>query len=371
MEEARHHTSRSHSRSRSRSPARYEEKRAGHHHHHRHHHARHRSHSDSPRHGGSSSRSSQLPPLDKPLPLNARQLSKHDLPTHRPMFALYLDIQKRIDIDELDGTEIKGRWKSFVSKWNRGDLAEGWYDPKTLAKAQEQEREQAQTQRQNSSPVNDRYATEPRVGNNQGDEEDEDEDDYGPPPPDSAMVSQGHASGSKDGWRGHHGATIPSLQDLRSRDEQAREDADEERAAQQQNLKHSRALDRKLQRERLDEMAPRAEPGTRERQLEKKREKAESNRAFASAKDGGGEVEVRDADMMGDEDSLGEIKRMQKERERKKNERELRKEEILRARRAEREARVAGMKEKEEKTMSMLREIARQRFGGGGNTDDG
>lgn len=117
MEEARHHTSRSHSRSRSRSPARHEEKRSGHHHHHRHHHARRRSHSDSPRHGGSSSRSSQLPPLNKPLPLNARQLSKHDLPTHRPMFALYLDIQKRIDIDELDGTEIKGRWKSFVSKW--------------------------------------------------------------------------------------------------------------------------------------------------------------------------------------------------------------------------------------------------------------
>lgn len=33
------------------------------------------------------------------------------------MFALYLDIQKQIDIDTLDETEVKGRWKSFVSKW--------------------------------------------------------------------------------------------------------------------------------------------------------------------------------------------------------------------------------------------------------------
>lgn len=33
------------------------------------------------------------------------------------MFALYLDIQKQIDIESLDDREIKGRWKSFVKKW--------------------------------------------------------------------------------------------------------------------------------------------------------------------------------------------------------------------------------------------------------------
>ena len=33
------------------------------------------------------------------------------------MFALYLDIQKQLDIDELDESEVKGRWKSFVNKW--------------------------------------------------------------------------------------------------------------------------------------------------------------------------------------------------------------------------------------------------------------
>ena len=33
------------------------------------------------------------------------------------MFALYLDIQKQIDIEELEEGEVKGRWKSFVNKW--------------------------------------------------------------------------------------------------------------------------------------------------------------------------------------------------------------------------------------------------------------
>ena len=33
------------------------------------------------------------------------------------MFALYLDIQKQLDIEELDEAEVKGRWKSFVNKW--------------------------------------------------------------------------------------------------------------------------------------------------------------------------------------------------------------------------------------------------------------
>lgn len=51
------------------------------------------------------------------LPYGARQLTKHDLNFHRPMFALYLDIQKGLGIEELDDDEVKGRWKSFVNKW--------------------------------------------------------------------------------------------------------------------------------------------------------------------------------------------------------------------------------------------------------------
>lgn len=33
------------------------------------------------------------------------------------MFAMYLDIQKGILIEDLKEEELKGRWKSFVQKW--------------------------------------------------------------------------------------------------------------------------------------------------------------------------------------------------------------------------------------------------------------
>jgi hypothetical protein len=33
------------------------------------------------------------------------------------MFALYLDIQKGMVLDELDEHEVRGRWKSFLGKW--------------------------------------------------------------------------------------------------------------------------------------------------------------------------------------------------------------------------------------------------------------
>lgn len=41
----------------------------------------------------------------------------NDLAVYRNMFASYLDIQKQRDIEEMDETEIKGRWKSFIGKW--------------------------------------------------------------------------------------------------------------------------------------------------------------------------------------------------------------------------------------------------------------
>lgn len=33
------------------------------------------------------------------------------------MFAMYLDIQKGIIMEELPEEEVKGRWKSFIRKW--------------------------------------------------------------------------------------------------------------------------------------------------------------------------------------------------------------------------------------------------------------
>lgn len=98
--------------------------------------------------------------------------------------------------------------------------------------------------------------------------------------------------------------------------------------------------------------------------LEKKREKADGNRAFASVKtEAGGVAEVPESDLLGDDGGIEGFKKQRKELERKKNEREIRREEVQRARAMEREERVKHYKEKEEATMKGLVELARARFG--------
>lgn len=103
------------SRSRSRSPRRSSQS----------HHERHRSSRDrsrSPlrynhhrsRHKRTNSTISTAPVK---LPFSASSLSRHDLAKFRPIFALYLDIQKNLLIEDLTVDEVKGRWKSFIGKW--------------------------------------------------------------------------------------------------------------------------------------------------------------------------------------------------------------------------------------------------------------
>lgn len=110
---------------------------------------------------------------------------------------------------------------------------------------------------------------------------------------------------------------------------------------------------------------PRAEAGSKDRILEKKREKADTNRAFASAKtEAGGVEEVPESELLGDEDGGVEgFKKQKREMDRKKNEREVRREEILRARMEELEERRRVYRAKEEQTMSGLVALARSRFG--------
>ena len=137
-------------------------------------------------------------------------------------------------------------------------------------------------------------------------------------------------------------------------------DADD-RLAQRDDVRYTRKLDRKAQKDALDELVPKAEAGTRERQLEKKREVNEKMKSFREKSPGA--ADVPDAELMGGGDGVGEYKKMKQDFERKKNERELRKEEILRARMAEREERLSEYRAKEEGTMAMLKQLAKQRFG--------
>lgn len=79
------------------------------------HHKRHRSPHSHHHHHHSSKRSKPATPA--PLPLQASPLSKTHYEHYKPMFSLYLDIQKQKVLEELPEDEVRGRWKSFVGKW--------------------------------------------------------------------------------------------------------------------------------------------------------------------------------------------------------------------------------------------------------------
>lgn len=279
------------------------------------------------------------------LPFDARQLSKGDLATFRPLFADYLDLQKQRDIDEMDEREVRGRWKSFVGKWNRGELAEGWYDPDMFARITAQENQGAS--RAGHSTTAHRDEREERVDEDikGGRDDGSEDDDYGPTLPTSHHTR-------------HSGPGIPTLQDLSLRAELAEED----KQASVADLRAARKADRALQRERLDELVPRAEPGTRERMLEKRAAVSEKMRSFRDKSPPGGEASS-ERELMGGGDSLDEYKQARQREQRRKTEREIRREEIERAKREEIEEKRRAWREREEGTIGMLRELARQRFG--------
>lgn len=335
-------------RSRSRSPRRsrpksYDERdrsnspssRTRRHHHHRHHHGKHRE--------TATPLTNLIPAPVVPaapiiLPLRASPLTKRHYTTHLALFAMYLDVQKQLDISTLPESERRGRWKRFVARWNTGQLAEGWYDPTTRIRADES--------------FGDDFVgaeTSPAEFGHEGSSD----EDVGPTlPPQS---SRAHA---------RTGPSAPTFADLAERDEALATDARTAHTAR----RNGALADRRLARERAEALAPRAEPGSRERMLEKRAQASAAARDYWAGKDGGGGVEEVDEKALGlsGEGGAEEVRRMRGEMERKRTDREMRREETMRARAAEREERVAGMKEKEDRTMSMLKALAAERFGGGG-----
>lgn len=281
------------------------------------------------------------------LPFEARQLVKGDLDRFEPLLAHYLFIQKQKDAYEMDEREIRGRWKSFVSKWNRNELAEGWYDPemfaRILAMQPEEPRERIPDQRGQEVEAQTSESDEPRRGGGGEGGGGSDDEDYGPTLP-----------GQIPGRR--MGVGIPSRDDLAERDAMRQEDRD----AAHGELRAERKADRKMQKERLVELVPRAEAGTRERKLEKKRDVNDKMREFRDKSPGG---EVNEGELMGGGDSLAEYKNMKQQEQRRKTEREIQREEFERAKREEVEERRRQWQERENGTISMLQELARQRFG--------
>jgi hypothetical protein len=175
------------------------------------------------------------------------------------------------------------------------------------------------------------------------------DDDFGPAPPTQVARQAGH------------GPTIPKLDDLTYRNEIRDEEGARDQSSYVDDIRFERKQDRKAQKDRLEELAPRADPGSRERQLEKKHETTSALHSFRDAKEAG-DVEVGESELMGD-DGIDDYKKKKQEGERQKNEREIRKEEIMRAKAAERDERLSERRAKESQTMDFLRQIAKERYG--------
>lgn len=197
--------------------------------------------------------------------------------------------------------------------------------------------------------------TNPPQNQNQEDDDDGASDsDYGPTlPGQSSSTRHSHA----------HGPTIPSLTDLTLHRESLAEESASQRASSLEALRAQRKADRALQKQRLEDLVPRADAGTRERRLEKRKELNEKLKSFREPSPGGGEVAESELMGEGEGGGLEEYKRMMKREEVKKTERQLRREEMERARAAEREERIREAREREDRVMEGLRALAKARFG--------
>ncbi|KAK4178679.1 hypothetical protein QBC36DRAFT_385703 [Triangularia setosa] len=328
----RHHHKDKHHSSRDRS-------RRHHHHHHRRSHSRHRS-----------SHEHQDTPPSIPLPFNRLPLSKSSLNSHLPLFQSYLHRVKNIDLPSLSETELKGRWKSFMGKWNRGELVgDEWYNHPSLPSPPPPPPVVSPALESLPPSVHSSDFEPVSPATNQ---KEEDDDEYGPVLP--SQVRQGTTCSHR------HGPKIPTRDDLLHRDEIL----EMERDNALEDHRYERKTFRKSHRELLDELVPKADAGSRERKLEKKKEVNEKLKGFAQAKEEGVE-EVGDKDLMGGgDDALEELRRMKRLREQRQNQRQSKRDEEEMLRRQEREERVREYKEREERVMEGLRGLVRERFGG-------
>jgi hypothetical protein len=132
----------------------------------------------------------------------------------------------------------------------------------------------------------------------------------------------------------------------------------EEADAAEQARRAERKAQHRLEKERLNDLLPRTDPGTKERRLEKKAEINAANRAF---RDKSPDITVEDSTLMGGDEIKADLLRQK----RIEAEREARREEFLRTRDAERTERRRELAKREDGTMEMLKKLAQERYGQG------
>ena len=115
---------------------------------------------------------------------------------------------------------------------------------------------------------------------------------------------------------------------------------------------------RRLEKEQLNDLIPRADPGTKERRLEKKAEVSAAHRAFREKSP---EVTVPERELMGGDDIKADLLKQK----RIEAERQARRDEPYRLREAEKIQRRTELEKREDGTMEMLKKLAQERYGAG------
>lgn len=189
-----------------------------------------------------------------------------------------------------------------MRKWNTGGLSPDWYEPEMILRViRERSMEEARAKVSATGEGSGTVETVSRAGDNgnvhrtgvtegmsngnpgmegieeEDEEEDDEDDDYAPPlPPSTTSLARTYSSSKP-------GPAIPSLEDLELR-RALQVEAEEDRLA---SLRLARRADRSIQKERLDELAPKPDAGSHERKLEKRKAATDMMRQFTSAREGG------------------------------------------------------------------------------------
>ncbi|KAF5323636.1 hypothetical protein D9758_017079 [Tetrapyrgos nigripes] len=284
------------------------------------------------------------------LPYNAKEISKSDYFQKTDEFRIWLKEEKGKYFDELSGDKARSYFAKFVKAWNRNKLPSNLthlysgVDPSSISatsqtaykwsfasksKMSKQDEEVVRRTREGVSAATNGPGREPGAGR-----------DW-----DSAGPSNVSAGGGR-----MQGPTLPSASDLQLARESQSELADHDR-----RLKRKR--DRLEEKEHIEDLVGPKEVG-REGMLEKKRAKREGDKAFREERGGRGDegLEIDEGTLMGGGDSF-------KAAIVRRDAAKTRYEHNNLTARLEKEQRTNEIREKESRTMEMLRGLAKERFG--------
>ncbi|KIJ66561.1 hypothetical protein HYDPIDRAFT_86702 [Hydnomerulius pinastri MD-312] len=276
---------------------------------------------------------SRSPERDHELPEGVSPISESDYFLKNTEFRLWLKDEKGKYFDELSSEKARSYFRKFVKAWNRGKLSDSLYnDVDSVGGSAANQTAYKWSFASKSSGADTKALKAAR--------EEVDSATYGP--------SRGGPGGS--GNSRVHGPTLPSASDLVL----AREAASEYQAAERD---YKRKRDRAEAKEHIEDMVGPKAVG-REGMLEKKRARRDNDRAFREKGEDG--FEADESTLLGGGDSFRDhIARRDAARKRFEEKRGAGREDKT----ATARERANALREKDQATMDMFQQLAKQRFG--------